>query len=235
MPSLSDLVAKQPDIVIEALRTHMTEERIARLESVIGQRTRTVAAVVEGLINRGNVSAVMRSAEALGFFKFHIVEGGEKFKNSPRTSQGAEKWLDLKTWSSPKDCVRHLHEAGYAVVVTHLDDTSVPISEIDFTRPTALVFGNEAGGVSSEMVALADQRCIIPMNGFVQSFNISVAAAVALYHAYRDRLARQGFHGDLSDAEQRRLLAKYCAKSVQRAEEILKQKGLIGTYTSFAR
>ena len=221
MPSLPDLIAADPRAVIDGLRPYLTEERMQRLEAVVRERTETVCTVVEGLVNRGNVSAVMRSAEALGFHRFHVIEGGEKFKNSPRTSQGAEKWLDVRTWPSPAACAAHLKAAGYTIAVTHLDATAVPIDALDFTRRTALVFGNEAGGISPDMLALADVRCIIPMVGFVQSFNISVAAAVALYHAYRDRLRRQGRHGDLPDDERLRLLADYCARSVKHAERIL--------------
>ena len=221
MLSLNDLIEEQPQQVIELLLPHISSDRIHRLQSVVRERTDTIATVVEGLINRGNVSAVMRSAEALGFYKFHVIEGGEKFKNSTRTSQGAEKWLDVQTWASPAECIGYLKNAGYTVVATHLSDQSVPIDELDFTQRTALVFGNEAGGVSPETLALADQLSIIPMTGFVQSFNISVAAAVALYHAYRDRIRRQGYNGDLTDEERLDLLARYCVKGVKNAEKIL--------------
>ncbi len=210
-----------PTEIIRQLTPFLSPERMARLTDVISRRTATVVTVIEGLINLGNVSAVMRSAEALGFHKFHIIEGDTPFKNSQRTSQGADKWLDVSRWSTPAACIPALQSQGYNVVATHLDEIAVNIDEIDFTKPTALVFGNEADGVSNELLELADQRCIIPMAGFVQSFNISVAAAVALYHAYHDRMSRQGFHGDLDDAAQEALLASYCYRSVNHADDIL--------------
>ncbi len=214
----------EPEFVIERLRPYLTKQRIARIEAVVAQRTHTVVPVIEGLINMGNVSAVMRSAEALGFYRFHVIESkATRFKNSPRTSQGAEKWLDLLQWASPEACAVHLKERGYTLVATHLDETSIPIDAIDFTHRTALVFGNEQGGVSREMLALSDQRCVIPMVGFVQSYNISVAAALGLYHAYRDRLRRQGAHGDLTDAEKTALIADYYRRSVRHSDEILRQ------------
>jgi tRNA (guanosine-2'-O-)-methyltransferase len=213
-----------PDEMIERLRPHLTRERMERIETVVAHRTQTVVTVIEGLINFGNVSAVMRSAEALGFYRFHIIESeATRFKNSPRTSQGAEKWLDVEQWTSPAACATALKKQGYTLVATHLDETSVAIDAIDFTRPTALIFGNEAEGVSADLLALADRHCIIPMAGFVQSFNISVAAAVALYHAYRDRMGRQGFHGDLSDTEKKALIADYYSRSLKHAEEILQR------------
>lgn len=218
--------ALSPDIIIERLLPYLTEQRIERIQSVVAKRSRNVVTVIEGLINLGNVSAVMRSAEALGFFDFHIVEGEHtRFKNSARTSQGAEKWLNVSRWPTATACVSNLKARGFTLVATHLDDTSVPIDTIDFTRPTALIFGNEQDGVSSEMLALADHRCIIPMAGFVESFNISVAAAVGLYHAYHDRMTRQGFHGDLTESEKTALTAEYYRRSVKHADEILRLDG----------
>lgn len=207
--------------IVDALAGYLTVERMARIEGVLDGRTYNVAAVVEGLVNLGNVSAVMRSAEALGYQPFHVITGDASFKNSPRTSQGAEKWLDVYRWANPSDCAEHLRESGYRIVVTHLDERSVPIDTVDFSKPTAIVFGNERDGVSEEMVELADERIIIPMVGFVQSFNISVAAAVTLYHAYRDRRARLGAHGDLTDQERADLRAAFYLRSVRAAEDIL--------------
>ncbi|GIV57955.1 MAG: tRNA (guanosine(18)-2'-O)-methyltransferase [Rhodothermaceae bacterium] len=212
-----------PESVVSILRPYLTDERAARIEAVLDGRTYTVVPVVEGIINTGNVSAVMRSAEALGYQAFHIITGPERFKTSKRTTQGADKWLDVHTWRTPADAVAYLKAAGYAVVATHLDDTAVPIDAFDFTQKTALVFGNERDGVSEELLTLADRRCVIPTPGFVESFNISVAAAVSLYHAYRDRLARQGRHGDLTDAERARLRAQFYVRAVRHARELLRQ------------
>ncbi len=215
-----------PAQVVAVLEPYLTEARLARIEAVLAERTYTVAPVVEGLVNTGNVSAVMRTAEALGFQAFHIItheahDEGVRYKMSERTTQGADKWLDVWPWLTPQACVRHLKAQGYEVVVTHLDARAVPISEIDFTQQTALVFGNERDGVSPEMLALADRTCLVPMAGFTQSFNISVAAAVCLYHARQDRLARQGFHGDLTEAQREMLRAVFFLKSVRSARQIL--------------
>ena len=217
-----------PAQVTEILAPYLTEARSARIDAVLAERTYTVAPVVEGLINTGNVSAVMRTAEALGFQAFHIItheehDDGVRYKTSARTTQGADKWLDVWRWPSPEACVTHLKAQGYTVVVTHLDDRAVPIDTLDFTQKTALVFGNERDGVSEAMLALADRTCLVPMAGFTQSFNISVAAAVCLYHARQDRLARQGRHGDLAEAQRETLRALFYLKSVRRAAQILER------------
>ncbi len=210
-----------PSAVVDRLAPYLSDRRKARIEQVVAGRTDTVATVVEGLTNLGNISAVMRSAEALGFHRFHIVEAAGRFKTSARTTQGADKWLDITRWEDADACVAGLRDAGYAIVVTHLSDDAVPIDAIDFTRKTALVLGNEEHGVSERMRALADTCCIIPMAGFTQSFNISVAAAVSLYHAYLDRLRRQGFHGDLTPEAVDALRARYYRLSVKHADAIL--------------
>ncbi|MEX2399916.1 MAG: RNA methyltransferase [Rhodothermales bacterium] len=210
-----------PEEIVDRLAPYLTDERAARIDEVLDGRTHRLATVVEGLVNMGNVSAVMRSAEALGCQPFHVITGGATFKNSRRTSQGAEKWLDVYRWATPGDCVAYLHDEGYRIVATHLDDSSVSIDSVDFSEPTAVVFGNERDGVSAEMVSLADERAIVPMVGFVQSFNISVAAAVTLYHAYRDRKARLGRHGDLTSDERAALRAAFYLRSVRAAENIL--------------
>lgn len=218
----SDLPAAD---IVRHLRPFLTERRQARIEAVLEERTTTVVPVVEGIVNTGNVSAVMRSAEALGFHQFHVIMNAAaedtQFKTSRRTSQGAEKWLDVQVWETPAACARRLRERGYRVVVTHLDDAAVPLGTLDFTEPKAIVFGNERDGASEALLAEADATCIVPMSGFTQSFNISVAAAVVLYHAREDRLRRQGHHGDLPADAKEALRAHYFLQSVNRAADIL--------------
>jgi len=214
-----------PERIVALLRPHMTERRLQRIRSVVAERTRSVVPVVEGLVNTGNVSAVMRSAEALGHQDVHVVKGDhERYKHSQRTAQGAQHWLDVWHWDAPGDCAAHLREAGYRLVAMHLHADTVPIREVDFTAPTALVFGNEEAGVTDAMLEETDAACEVPLPGFTESFNVSVAAAVALYHAQQDRLDRQGRHADLGDDEQRRLVARFCLRSVNNAERILQRK-----------
>ncbi len=210
-----------PDIIVEWLRPYVTERRQQRIAQVLEGRTYTVIPVVEGLANTGNISAVMRSAEALGYQGVGIIKGNvQKYKTSERTSQGADKWLDVWTWPTATEAVPALKAAGYRIVAMTLEKAA-PIDTFDFTVPTALVFGNEVEGVSQELLAQADDRCVIPIVGFTQSFNISVAAAIALYHAQCDRLARQGRHGDLSPEWKATLQAVFYLRSVQKAGVLL--------------
>jgi tRNA (guanosine-2'-O-)-methyltransferase len=214
-----------PKRVISMLQPHMTDRRLRRIRSVVGERTRSVVPVVEGLVNTGNVSAVMRSAEALGYQDFHVVKGEhERYKHSQRTAGGAQQWLDVWRWEEPAAAASHLQDAGYRLVAMHLHADTVPIREFDFTEPTALIFGNEEAGVTDEMMSEVDAACVVPLPGFTESFNVSVAAAVALYHAQQDRINRQGHHADLGEEEHRRLVARFCLRSVTEPEKIIHRK-----------
>jgi tRNA (guanosine-2'-O-)-methyltransferase len=217
---------KSAQEILEILEPFLTEERQRKIREVVDGRTCNVVPVLENIYDRGNISAVLRSAEALGFQCAHIIEAtGDKFKNSARVSQGADKWLDLKTWRSPvegeatRQCVRELKKQGFQILATHLDERAKPLGEIDVTVPTAIVYGNERDGISKEMIELCDQTVIIPMKGFVQSFNISVAAAISLYHISREREAG----GDLSAEEKTILRAEFSLRSSKNPEKLIEE------------
>lgn len=206
--------------VVEKLEPYVSAERQSRINHVLSNRTRTVVPVVEGLHNSGNISAVMRSAEGMGFHDFHLIENQDYFKNSSRTSQGAEKWLNVSRWKDTLTCFDHLKSEGYQMVVTELGAKD-SLLDLDFTQKTALVFGNEARGISPEALDLADRRCMLPIHGFVESYNISVAGALCLQVALQQRIAKMGKNGDLSPQDFIDLKAKYYAKSVRAARAML--------------
>lgn len=199
----------------------LTPERQSRMLDVVKGRTGTVVPVLENLYDRGNISAVMRSAEAFGLYQMHLIELGEKFKESQRTTAGADKWVETRKWKSTKACVDHLHAQGYRIVATHLSPDAKPIESIDFTQPTALVLGNEKEGITKEMAELADERVILPMFGFVQSFNISVAGALSFYQVVQDRTKRRGGQGDLTEEQQDILRAVYSLRTLDSSADIL--------------
>jgi len=212
-----------PEEVLRWLAPILTPERQARIQKTVEGRTCEVVPVLENIYDRGNVSAVLRSAEAMGYQCAHVIEIGEKFKSANRVTQGADKWLNVRRWRSTAECTAELKRLGYQILATHLDERARPIGEMDFTRPTAIVFGNEKDGISKEMIEQADQTVIIPMQGFVQSFNISVAAAIALYHIYMERLRKLGRHGDLSEEEKLILRADFSLRSSDNPERLLQE------------
>ena len=216
----------QRDYPVEFVRTVLepvlTEDRKNRIHEVVAGRTYDIATVVEGLANVGNVSAVMRTAEAFGFQPFHVVAADALHKISERTTQGAHKWLDVHAWDSAEDVVAYLKSCGYRIVVTALTPEARDIEETDFSQPTAIVFGNEVAGASEQMLALADEVVAVRTPGFVESFNISVAAAVCLYHAYRSR-RRHRVPQEIAEAQRAALTASFYARSVRDAEAIVER------------
>lgn len=202
------------------LSPFITPERLALLEQVVAARVYSVVPVLEGLCDEGNISAVMRSAEALGFGAMHIIEGEILPKNPyKRITRGTDKWLDVERWGIDETlkCAQTLKDRGYRLVATHLSEDAVPAHEVDFTQPTAIIFGNEHAGVSDALLAECDARCIIPMSGFAQSFNISVAAALVLHQAR----VQLGERGDLTDAQQATLRGHFLARAVRHAGRII--------------
>lgn len=198
----------------------LTPDRRSKIERVAAGRCFDISVVLESIYDRGNISAVMRTAEGLGFSNFHIIETFEKFKNANRVTQGADKWVESKKWKKTSDFIDYAKKNKIRICVTSLE-AAKPIHEIDFTTPLALVLGNEKDGVSKEMLEAADERVIIPMPGFVQSFNISVAGALSLYQIYLDRLRRLGQVSDVTPAQIEILKAQYALRTLDSAEEIL--------------
>lgn len=207
--------------ILEKLEPLLTEERIQRMNVVIENRTFGFIPVLENIYDRGNISAVMRSAEAFGFFRCHIIEQeNAKFKASNRVTKGADKWLDVKVHRSAESSVKELKSQGFQIFATHLE-ASKSIEVVDFSKPTAIVLGNEKEGVSPEMVDLCDGNVIIPMQGFSQSFNISVAAALVFQQAYLARKKALGQSGDLSREEKLFVRANYVLRNLENPGKIL--------------
>jgi tRNA (guanosine-2'-O-)-methyltransferase len=198
-------------------------ERRARIDEVVAHRTRTLTVVMEALCDPQNVNAVLRTCEAFGVQALHVVEGPMKvYDPNKKISQNADKWLDVRRWTSTQDCLGFLKSEGFAIYATHLGVDSVPLAELSFAPKVALVFGNESRGVSDEAVALADANFTIPMLGFTQSFNVSVAAAITLARAVDRRVAERGRHGDLGDAEAQELRERFYALAVRQRTRIAK-------------
>ncbi len=170
----------------------MTEKRLNKFLEVVGKRQKYLTLVLENIHDPHNVSAIFRTADAVGIDKIYLIYNIEKFpKISKVSSASAKKWIDTEKFSSVKECFKRLKEQKFRIYSTHLGEKSKNISlfDIDLTKRTAIVLGNEHRGVSEEAVALSNGNLIIPMTGMVQSLNVSVSAAVCIYEAMRQRLA----------------------------------------------
>jgi len=166
-----------------------TDRRGQRIDGVLAHRQPTLTVVLENVHDPHNVAAVLRSCDAVGVQTLHMVYTVEAPPASlARTTSGsASKWIEVVAHESIRACYGRLRQEGKRIVVTALDEGSVDIYRQDLVEPVAIVFGNEQRGASSEAIEHADGTVFIPMMGMIESLNISVACAVTLYEAMRQR------------------------------------------------
>lgn len=158
------------------------------MRAVLRQRQPDLTVVLENVHDPHNISAVLRSCDAVGVTTVHLVYTiEEEPKLSKGVSASALKWLSVERHETIEDCYERLRKDGFRILVTALREECLDLHEIDLTMPTALVFGNEMDGCTETAVDTADGTLLIPMMGMVQSLNISVACAVTLYEALRQR------------------------------------------------
>ena len=188
----------------------MTPERQQRIQSVLAHRQNDLTVVLENVFDPHNISAVMRSCDAVGVQEIYVLTNRipRHKKWGARSSSSAAKWLTVHQFEDPADCFDALRKKYSRILTTHLSSDAVSLYNADLTKSTALVFGNEHAGVSDEIRALADGNFIIPQVGMIKSLNISVACAVSLYEALRQKMAAghyatQKLTGDEYNALQR--------------------------------
>ena len=167
----------------------MTPERQNRLLYVLNKRQGDITVVLENVFDPHNISAVMRTCDAVGVQEIYVLNSKipPHKKWGAKSSSSAAKWLTIHQYDNTDDCISSLRKRYSTILTTHLSSDAVSLHSIDFTKSIALVFGNEHSGVSNEIRALADGNFIIPQVGIIKSLNISVACAVTLYEAYRQK------------------------------------------------
>ena len=169
----------------------MTPARYNRMLSVIKNRQTNLTVVMENVNDPHNISAVMRTCDAVGIQDLYILNTkiAKHDYFGVKSSSSAAKWLTVHQFTDAKACFEALRKNYNKIYTTHLSSDAVSLYDIDFTDSVALVFGNEHDGVSEETIAMADGNFIIPQIGFIQSLNISVACAVSIYEAHRQKMA----------------------------------------------
>lgn len=167
----------------------MTPERKEKLTTVLSKRQPDLTVVLENVFDPHNISAVMRTCDAVGIQDIYILNTKipRHKKWGARSSSSAAKWLTIHQFDKADECFNVLRQRYSRILTTHLSSDAVSLYDINMTEPIALIFGNEHSGVSDEIRALADGNFIIPQAGIIRSLNISVACAVTLYEAYRQK------------------------------------------------
>ena len=169
----------------------MTPERIKRLTTVLNKRQPDLTLVLENVFDPHNISAVMRTADAVGIQEIFVVNTRIAMhkKWGAKSSSSAAKWLTIHQFDNLETCIAEVKSRYKKLYTTHLAENSVSVYDLNLCEPVALIFGNEHSGCSNEIVALADGNFIIPQVGIIQSLNISVACAVSIYEAFRQKTA----------------------------------------------
>ena len=168
----------------------MTPERYHKFRAVLDRRQPDLTVLTDQVHKNHNLSAIIRTCDAVGIPDIHLTQPKEGYRGIRRRSMGSHKYVEVHHYERIEDTVGHLKAQGFTIYAAHFSDKAVPYHNIDFTQPGALMLGAEKQGISAEAAELADQHIIIPMQGMVASYNVSVAAAVILVEAQRQRLLK---------------------------------------------
>lgn len=168
---------------------YRTTKRVDKIRKILSSRQPDLTIILENVHDPHNVSAVLRSCDAVGIYSVCLLYYGEyEFPDlSKRSSASAKKWVEQTKFSSIDECYSTLREDGFKIYTTALGRDAVSIYDTDFTEKVAIVFGNEHSGVSKEAQEKSDGNILIPQVGMIHSLNISVACAVTVFEAFRQR------------------------------------------------
>ena len=187
--SPGDTSTRKP--LLQELASTFTTKRLDKMTNVVNNRTRNIAVVLEKIRNEGNEYAIYRTMDALGYQVAHKIPNPKYSRRTcSRTDAGAMKWIDIKTWKSAKECLSQLKSCKYNIVAASSKCGTKNLQSLDFTRKTAIILGSENEGVSEEAMSFVDEVFHIDMVGFVESYNVSVAAALILHHIHQDRITK---------------------------------------------
>ncbi len=201
-----------------ALLEQFSPHRRGRIIDVVAGRLRSVTVVLENLVDNHNASAVLRTCEGLGVQAMHVVEQPNKWQKNKAIARSADDWVSIHKHQGLSRCLGDLAAAGFDLYAADVGPGCVSVVDIDVSRPVCLVFGSEHSGLSRRAVALTEHRFTIPMHGMVESFNVSVSAAVALWELTQRRRRYLGADGDLDDAEAVELALRYLKRALKSRE-----------------
>jgi len=161
--------------------------RFQRIKNVLNSRMEDLTVLIEGVSKPHNLSAIIRTCDAAGVFQANFICDNSKVKTFNSTAQGSQKWVKLRKHESYLKATNALRKKGFKLYGTSLNENSIDYRDIDFTEKTCFVLGAEKWGLSKELIAQVDESIYIPMSGMVQSLNVSVAGAILLFEAIRQR------------------------------------------------
>ena len=167
----------------------MTPERFRKLRETLNRRQPDLTVLADEVHKAHNLAAIIRTCDAVGIHHIHLCDPDIRARQLRGRSMGSSRWVEIEQHDSTVEAGKTLQARGFKIYAAHFSDAARPYYELDYTVPCALLMGSEKHGVSPAAAELADEHVIIPMQGMVQSFNVSVAAAIILMEAQRQRQA----------------------------------------------
>ena len=206
----------------EFLKKFLTPERLAKIEHFSAESSDFVLPVMEDVYQYRNAAAIIRSVEACGFHKVVAMEARNIFDPNLTVTKGAENWVEAEKMPHSLDSLQEIRSRGYKIVAVSPEKNATMLPDFRITEPGALVFGTEWQGVTDDFLEFCDETLAIPMYGFTQSFNVSVAAAICCYDL-KQKLLHSGINYKLSDEKRLELMIKWAVNSIPSGKEILRK------------
>ncbi len=196
------------------MKQFKTEKRLKKFYDTVKARQQNLTVVLENIHDPHNVKAILRTCDAVGISKIGMLYTIENFPKMSKISTGsAAKWIEKEKFKNTEECFLTLRSQGFKIYASAIVDDSVDLFDLDLTEKVAIVLGNEHRGVSKEAIALSDKVFKIPMFGMVQSLNVSVANAIILYEALRQRRSKGMYeNSSLSEEEIEKIIVDWCNK-----------------------
>ena len=204
------------------LEHFITEERKERFLQVISARTNHFTVAMEDVFQMHNTSAVVRTCEVFGVQQAHSIEGRFGKRLDAKIAMGAQKWVDVFRYNDTQSCIDALRAQGYQIVATTPNKDAYFLNDFDISKKSAFFFGTEKEGLSEQVLSQADTYLKIPMVGFTESLNISVAVAIVLQQL-TDKLRRSQVAWQLTDEERLNTLINWTKKSIRNVKDVLKR------------
>ncbi|MDM9630550.1 TrmH family RNA methyltransferase [Robiginitalea aurantiaca] len=206
--------------LLDYLEDRITPERKERFLEILASRTRFLTVALEDVFQMHNASAVIRSCDAFGIQEAHLIEGRFGQRLDKNIAMGAQQWVDIQRHKTSLDCIGELRAKGYRIIATVPSENAIPLQDFLLETPTALFFGTEKEGLSPEVLKQADAAVYIPMFGFTESLNVSVAAAILLQRL-REQLNASSLDWRLSENEMLEKRMDWTCKSIHSAPQII--------------
>ena len=207
----------------EAAAELFSENKRQLFDQLVKNRTRHICVVLEDIFQSHNASAVLRSCDCFGVQDVHVIEDRNKYAPNSEVSMGSDKWVDYYKHPDIVQTYDELHRKGYRIIATLPHENDTMITDLDISRPTALVFGTELTGLTQEAIDHADGYVKVPMYGFTESFNISVCAALSLFYLTEKMRADKTISWQLSEEEQATLKLYWCMQVIHDGRHVMEQ------------